>query len=74
MACEQVTVPMVGKILSVDVKVGDAVSADQQLGTFESMKMEMPIFAPLAGTVASVGVSVGDAVEADQLFCEIDLK
>ena len=72
MAREQVTVPMVGKILSVDVKVGDGVSADQQLGTFESMKMEMPVFAPLAGTVASVGVSVGDAVEAEHVFCEID--
>ncbi len=72
MACEKVLMPMVGKILSVDVKQGDAVEADQQVGAFESMKMEMPLFAPVSGTVTSVAAKVGDVIESEGLFCEIE--
>lgn len=72
MAREQVQIPMVGKILSVDVKVGDRVEADDQLGAFESMKMEMPLFAPIAGEVVSVKATVGQTMEAEAVFCEIE--
>jgi len=72
MAREEVLLPMVGKIMSVDVKVGDAVQEEQQLGSFESMKMEMPLFAPVAGKVVQVAVAKGDVAEADQLFCTIE--
>jgi biotin carboxyl carrier protein len=72
MAKETVVVPMVGKILSVDVKQGDTVGADQQLGSFESMKMEMPIFSSMAGKVTEVKVKVGDTVDSEQVFCTIE--
>ncbi len=42
----EVTVPMVGKIVGVSVKVGDKVAEDDQIATLEAMKMEMPIVAP----------------------------
>jgi len=72
MAKETVVIPMVGKIMSVDVKQGESVGADQQLGTFESMKMEMPIFSSMAGKVTEVKVAVGDTVDAEQVFCVIE--
>ena len=72
MAKESVLLPMVGKIMSVTVKAGDAVDADQQVGTFESMKMEMPVFAPFGGTVVEVMVKEGDVAEADQVFCVVE--
>lgn len=73
MAIEKVLMPMVGKVLSVDVKVGDAVDADQQLGTFESMKMEMPLFAPAAGKIVDVQAKVGDVIDTDGPFCDIEI-
>ncbi len=72
MAIEKVLMPMVGKILSVDVKAGDSVDCDQQVGTFESMKMEMPIFAPAAGKVTNLVAKVGDVIDSEGLFCEIE--
>ena len=50
----EVTVPMVGKIVNVLVKVGDKVSEDDQIATLEAMKMEMPIVAPTAGVIKEV--------------------
>jgi biotin carboxyl carrier protein len=72
MAREEVLLPMVGKIMSVEVAAGDSVEEDQQLGSFESMKMEMPVFSPYAGTVVEVKVQKGDVAEADQVFCVIE--
>jgi len=34
---------MVGKIVSVTVKVGDKVNEDDQVAVLEAMKMEMPV-------------------------------
>ena len=72
MGKENVLLPMVGKIMSVDVAAGDAVDEDQQVGTFESMKMEMPVFSTVAGTVVEVSVAKGDVAEADQVFCVVE--
>lgn len=72
MARENVLLPMVGKIMSVTVETGDVVAADQQVGTFESMKMEMPVFAPFGGKVVEVAMKKGDVAEADQVFCIIE--
>lgn len=72
MAIEKIVFPMVGKVVSVDVKVGDTVQEDDTLGTFESMKIEMPLAAPCSGTVREVKVAVGDVVEADDVFGTIE--
>ncbi len=72
MGKESVLLPMVGKIMSVDVAAGDSIEEDQQVGTFESMKMEMPVFSTVAGTVVEVSVAKGDVAEADQVFCVVE--
>ena len=43
-----VTVPMVGKIVSVTVKVGDKVQENDQIAVLEAMKMEMPVVSPVS--------------------------
>ncbi|BBF93511.1 biotin/lipoyl-containing protein [Blastochloris tepida] len=58
--------PLAGVVLSVAVKAGDAVAADQEICVLEAMKMKTSIFAFKAGTVTAVLVKAGDAVDSDQ--------
>jgi len=67
-----VTVPMVGKIVSVSVKVGDKINEDDQVAVLEAMKMEMPIVAPVTGTVKEVCVAPGQEVEAEAVIAVIE--
>ena len=67
-----VTVPMVGKIVSVSVKVGDRVKEDDQVAVLEAMKMEMPIVAPVSGAIKAILVSAGQEVEAEAAIAEIE--
>ena len=68
----EVTVPMVGKIVNVIVKVGDKVSEDDQIATLEAMKMEMPIVAPTDGVIKEIMVSAGQEVDADTVLAIIE--
>ena len=60
-----VTVPMVGKIVSVSVKVGDKVEENDQVAVLEAMKMEMPVVSPVSGVVKEICVNAGQEVEAE---------
>lgn len=57
-----VSAPMPGKVLSVNVKVGDAVKSGDVLMILEAMKMQNEIMAPADGTVSDVRVSAGQTV------------
>jgi biotin carboxyl carrier protein len=72
MAKEIVEIPMAGKILSVNVKVGDTVKEDDVLCILESMKMENPIVAPVSGKITEVGVTAGSMVEAGKTVAVIE--
>ena len=72
MAQETVEVPITGKILSVNVKVGDAVSEEDVLCILESMKMENPILAPVSGTIAQVGIAVEQIVKPGEIVAVIE--
>ena len=67
-----VTVPMVGKIVSVTVKAGDRVEENDQVAVLEAMKMEMPIVAPAPGTVKEICVKAGQEVEAEAVIAVIE--
>ena len=58
-----VTAPMPGNILKVNVSVGQTVKEGDVRVVLEAMKMENEIMAPSDGTVASVMVKKGDSVE-----------
>ena len=54
--------PLAGKVVGIDVKVGDVVKEGAQVATLEAMKMNTYIYAPKAGRVEQVFVNPGDAV------------
>ncbi len=72
MALEQVLLPMVGKILKVNINVGDSVIEDDTIMTFESMKLEMPLMANIKGVVKEIKVQAGQTVEAEQVVAVIE--
>ena len=55
--------PLAGKVVSIDVKVGQAVAEGAQVATVEAMKMNTFIYAPKSGTVSAILVNPGDGVE-----------
>jgi len=56
------TAPMPGKVIAVQVAVGDKVKRGQALLVMEAMKMEHTIAAPGEGTVKELLYGVGDQV------------
>jgi len=56
--------PIAGKVVSVEVKAGDAVKEGDTLCILESMKMENPIMAPVDGKIAEITPKPGQVVEA----------
>ena len=68
---EQVTSPMPGTILSINVAAGDTVKRGQVLMVLEAMKMENEIMCPCDGKIASVNTSKGSSVESGTLLCVI---
>ena len=68
---EQVTSPMPGPILSINVAAGDTVKRGQVLMVLEAMKMENEIMCPCDGKIASVNTSKGASVESGTLLCVI---
>lgn len=68
---EQVTSPMPGTILSINVNVGDTVKSGETLVILEAMKMENEIPAPCDGKVLSINVTKGSSVESGALICVI---
>ena len=72
MARETVEVPISGKIISIDVKVGDTIKEGDVLCKLESMKMENPILAPVDGTITEVGVAVDQVVKPGEVIAIIE--
>jgi len=58
----EVTAPITGTVVSVDVHEGDVVREGSALVVLESMKMEHVVAASRSGVVASIFVRVGDTV------------
>ena len=68
----EITAPMGGKVIDVKVKVGDAVSENDEVIIIEAMKMELPIVATSSGTVKEVKCNTCDAVEADAVLIVLE--
>ncbi len=60
-----------GKVVSISVKPGDAVTAGQQLLVVEAMKMQNELRAPRDGTISRVGVAQGANIDVGDLLVVI---
>ncbi len=67
----QVTAPMPGNILSVNVTMGQAVKRGDVLFILEAMKMENDIVAPEDGVVKQILAQKGAAVDTDAVLAVI---
>lgn len=67
-AVNDITAPMPGLILDVQVKAGDEVKKGDPVLILEAMKMENVIKASGDGTVTEVKVKKGDSVEKNQVL------
>ena len=67
-----VTVPMQGTIVKINVAVGDAVDVGDAIVVLEAMKMENNVAAEKAGTVAEVRVAEGDSVGGGDVVAVIE--
>ena len=72
MAKETIEVPITGKIISVNVKAGDAVNEGDVICVLESMKMENPILTPVNGTVIEVHVIEDQVVKPGEVIAVIE--
>ena len=66
------TAPMGGRIISINVKDGQAVKKGDHLLTYEAMKMENDVEAEQDGTVKRVLVREGDVVGTDAPLIEFE--
>jgi biotin carboxyl carrier protein len=68
----QMRAMMPGRVLSVAVKAGDQVEAQQGVLVIEAMKMENELKSPKAGKVVEVKVAAGQTVEKGELLIVIE--
>ena len=63
--------PLSGKLVSIEVTVGQEVREGAQVATVEAMKMNTYIYAPKSGKVAAVQAHPGEPVEEGSLILHI---
>ncbi len=61
-----------GKIVSLNVKVGDVVKQGDGLMILEAMKMQNEIQAPLSGEIIEINCESGDSIEANMPLIVIE--
>jgi len=72
MAQEIIEAPLPGKIMSVEVTVGNTVEEGGVICVIEAMKMENPILSPARGSVIEVAVSPGQVVKTGEKMAVIE--
>lgn len=69
---EEMTAPLSGKVISINIEVGAKVEEDEEALVIEALKMENPVYVPCDGSVKEIKVAVGDVVEEDQILAVIE--
>jgi len=72
MAQEVIEAPLPGKILEVNVTVGNTIEEGGIICTIEAMKMENPIMSPVKGSVTEVAVAPGQTVKTGDKLAVIE--
>ena len=72
MAQEVIEAPLPGKIVRVEVTVGNTVEEGGVICVIEAMKMENPILAPVKASIIEVAVSQGQVVRTGEKIAVIE--
>jgi biotin carboxyl carrier protein len=72
MAQEAIEAPLPGKIVRVDVTVGNTVEEGGVICIIEAMKMENPILSPVKASIIEVAVSPGQVVRTGEKIAVIE--
>ncbi|MGB6872988.1 MAG: biotin/lipoyl-containing protein [Dehalococcoidia bacterium] len=72
MAQEVIEAPLPGKIVRVDVAVGNTVEEGGVICIIEAMKMENPIISPVKASIIEVAVSPGQVVRTGEKIAVIE--
>jgi pyruvate carboxylase subunit B len=67
-----INAPMAGKLVSVDVKVGDKVKKNAEVATLEAMKMFIKVYATAEGTVASIDAEADSNVDPTTVILTLE--
>ncbi len=73
-AGKEITSPLPGTIVRIEVREGDTVAENDLLAVIEAMKMETEIRAEEAGTITQVLIAAKDVVAAEQPIFTIEVK
>ncbi|MBS0231464.1 MAG: acetyl-CoA carboxylase biotin carboxyl carrier protein subunit, partial [Proteobacteria bacterium] len=68
----RIRAPMPGRVVLVQAKPGDTVSAGDVVLVLEAMKMELALKSPRDGVIAELRVQGGDFVEADTILAMLE--
>lgn len=68
----QIGAPLPGLVSQIDVKIGDKVTANQQLAIVEAMKMETSLAAPMNGIIKEIYAAEGKEIKAGELLFVIE--
>ena len=71
-SADAITAPMPGKIIALNVAVGDSVSKGDALVVMEAMKMEQTLTAPRDGIIAEIGAGVGELVTDGAILVQLE--
>jgi len=72
MVQEVIEAPLPGKIVNVEVTVGNTVEEGGVICVIEAMKMENPILSPVKASVIEVAVSPGQIVKTGEKIAVIE--
>ena len=63
---------IMGRVVEVNIKVGEIIKKNHCIAIIEAMKMENKVFSPQRGKVTYVGIASGDTVSVGRLICTIE--
>ena len=66
-----IRIPMVGKVMELKVKVGDAIHKKEAIAILDSMKMKVPIFSTVDGVVQELNATVGQVLSKGHVLAVI---
>ena len=68
----EITAPMPGKVVRVQIAAGDSVEKGSGIVVVEAMKMQNEMKSPRAGVIVSINVKPGDTVNAGDVLAVVE--